>query len=272
MSDWNVVTAATCETDGLQRKDCSRCDHFEEEVIPAGHKVENGICTGCKAYGTCGDNLIWTLENGVLTITGKGAMVDFSDVNVQNVPWNPVAKQVQKLVVEEGITTIGGWSFVQCTNISELSLPTTLKTIGAHAFYNNAALTEVTLPEGLDTIGNTAFSFCRQLKSIDIPATVKTVGDNAFSLCNNLETVVVGGVGTAIGGTAFGYNSKLCSVTLRSGETFPVSGAQAVPAFARTRNGNGSRQSYARTPTITQFPGRDLSMGTQDPVRQEVVR
>ena len=62
------------------------------------------------------------------------------------------------------------------------------------------------------------------------------------------------------------------NTTLRSGETFPVSGAQAVPAFARTRNGNANRQQYARTPSLTQFPGRDLSMGTQDPVRQEVVR
>lgn len=62
------------------------------------------------------------------------------------------------------------------------------------------------------------------------------------------------------------------NTTLRSGETFPASGAQAVPAFARTRNGNGARQQYARTPILTQFPGRDLSMGTQDPVRQEVVR
>ncbi|MBE6942721.1 MAG: spore cortex-lytic protein [Ruminococcaceae bacterium] len=62
------------------------------------------------------------------------------------------------------------------------------------------------------------------------------------------------------------------NTTLRSGEIFPASGAQAVPAFARSRNGNGNRQQYARTPTLTQFPGRDLSMGTQDPVRQEVVR
>ena len=60
------------------------------------------------------------------------------------------------------------------------------------------------------------------------------------------------------------------NTTLRSGETFP-GGQQAVPAFARARGGN-VRQQYARTPTLTQFPGRDLSMGTQDPVRQEVVR
>ncbi len=60
------------------------------------------------------------------------------------------------------------------------------------------------------------------------------------------------------------------NTTLRSGETFPGQGQQAVPALARNRNAN--RQQYARTGTLTQFPGRDLSMGSQDPVRQEVVR
>ena len=62
------------------------------------------------------------------------------------------------------------------------------------------------------------------------------------------------------------------NTTLRSGESFPSTGGQAVAAFARNRNSNNTRQQYARTPTLTQFPGRDLSMGTQDPIRQEVVR
>ena len=60
------------------------------------------------------------------------------------------------------------------------------------------------------------------------------------------------------------------NTTLRSGETFPGQGQQAIPAAVRGRNTN--RQQYARTGTMTQFPGRDLSMGSQDPVRQEVVR
>lgn len=60
------------------------------------------------------------------------------------------------------------------------------------------------------------------------------------------------------------------NTTLRSGETFPGQSQQAVTTVARNRNGN--RQQYARTGTHTQFPGRDLSMGSQDPVRQEVVR
>lgn len=60
------------------------------------------------------------------------------------------------------------------------------------------------------------------------------------------------------------------NTTLRNGETFPGQNQQIVPTAARNRNAN--RQQYARTGTLTQFPGRDLSMGSQDPVRQEVVR
>lgn len=50
--------------------------------------------------------------------------------------------------------------------------------------------------------------------------------------------------------------------TLRNQETFPPAALSNSP----------QRQRYARSSTMTQFPGRDLSIGNQDPVRQEVVR
>jgi peptidoglycan hydrolase-like protein with peptidoglycan-binding domain len=37
-------------------------------------------------------------------------------------------------------------------------------------------------------------------------------------------------------------------------------------------NNTAPRNRYARTSTMTQFPGSDLRPGNQDPVRQEVVR
>jgi len=54
------------------------------------------------------------------------------------------------------------------------------------------------------------------------------------------------------------------NTTLRSGETFPCTEAAQGQIQPRNR--------YARTSTITQFPGNDLRIGNQDPVRQEVVR
>lgn len=75
--------------------------------------------------------------------------------------------------------------------------------------------------------------------------------------------------------------SGIENTTLRSTETFPRTGETAVPAMSvrstgiqrRNTMANGTnRTGYARTTTLTQFPGRELSMGSQDPVRQEVVR
>ncbi len=75
--------------------------------------------------------------------------------------------------------------------------------------------------------------------------------------------------------------SGIENTTLRSGETFPrtpeatASTGPARPVGNMRRNGAAStsqRPNYSRTTTLTQFPGRNLSVGGQDSVRQEVVR
>ena len=55
--------------------------------------------------------------------------------------------------------------------------------------------------------------------------------------------------------------SGIENTVLRDKERFPSRGSTA----------NG-RTNYARTTAMTQFPGRDLSIGSQDPIVQEVVR
>ena len=75
--------------------------------------------------------------------------------------------------------------------------------------------------------------------------------------------------------------SGIENTALRSGETFPrtpeatAPAGNIRPAANFRRNGTSvpsQRSNYARTTTLTQFPGRDLSIGGQDPIRQEVVR
>lgn len=72
-----------------------------------------------------------------------------------------------------------------------------------------------------------------------------------------------GTVGAQTWDEIYDQYSGIENTTLRSGETFP--GQFNNP-------GNSSRANYARTTTKTQFPGRTLSVGNQDPVKQEVVR
>jgi peptidoglycan hydrolase-like protein with peptidoglycan-binding domain len=72
--------------------------------------------------------------------------------------------------------------------------------------------------------------------------------------------------------------SGIENTTLRSRETFPEPSPArqaALPAMAtrqRSRNSTRPIPTFSQTPTFTQFPGQDLSMGMQDPVSQEVVR
>ena len=64
--------------------------------------------------------------------------------------------------------------------------------------------------------------------------------------------------------------------SLRSERSFPntqnAGGAVTAGNFTSTSPQLSNRNRYSKTSTMTQFPGRDLQLGNQDPVRQEVVR
>lgn len=88
-----------------------------------------------------------------------------------------------------------------------------------------------------------------------------------------------GTVGTQTWNEIYDQYSGIENATLRSGEAFPVQSqntAAARPAANIRRNGQNTtgatRPPYSRTTILTQFPGNDLTIGNQDPVRQEVVR
>jgi len=66
------------------------------------------------------------------------------------------------------------------------------------------------------------------------------------------------------------------NTSLRSGDLFPAANrtanVQAVGNFRRAGTSSTAQSDYSRTTTMTQFPGRDLSIGSKDAVRKEVVR
>ncbi len=78
-----------------------------------------------------------------------------------------------------------------------------------------------------------------------------------------------GTVGAQTWNEIYGQYAGIENTTLRDGETFP--GASNGATSQRVRNGS-NQPNYARTSLHTQFPGRTLSIGSKDPVKQEVVR
>ena len=97
--------------------------------------------------GTCGKegvNLTWKLEeDGTLRITGSGAMADWEDEN--SVPWSEIKDKIQKVVIEDTVTTIGSFAFYNCTQTTEVQMPENLEYVGSFSFFNCTGVAAVTI-------------------------------------------------------------------------------------------------------------------------------
>ena len=132
-----------------------------------------------------------------LTISGTGAYTTEYDVLEGGYKFSTqyqlmsYAEEVEKVVVEEGITAIGGASFAYYKNLKTVSLPSTLKEIQPYAFYECYNLESITLPDSLEKIGFEALRSCRKLTSLNIPKNVNEIGDNFILDTPNLSALTV---------------------------------------------------------------------------------
>ena len=133
------------------------------------------------ASGTCGENLTWVLtEDGTLTISGIGDMADYtSDYSnsptFSTHPWKNVASQIQRVVLENGVTSIGDYAFISCKNLKQITICEGVTSIGYWAFYNCGQLEELTFPASVTTVSSVAFLNCMGLKKITFQGSVPTL-------------------------------------------------------------------------------------------------
>lgn len=93
------------------------------------------------ADGVCGESVSWTLTDaGVLTVFGTGEMTNFS---AGEAPWYAERGAVRKLIVENGVTSVGIGAFSGCGLIETVTLPLTLGRIGDGAFDDVYALKNI---------------------------------------------------------------------------------------------------------------------------------
>ena len=164
------------------------------------------------------DNLTWTLgEDGTLIISGTGAMKDYDYNNNQSPVY--MNSSVKKVVIEDGVTSIGNWAFYKCTSLTTITIPDSVTSIGDWAFYKCTSLTTITIPDSVTSIGEAAFRGCSSLTSITIPDSVTSIGDAAFSHCSNLKSITIPDSITSIGKYAFCNCSSLTSITIPNSVT-----------------------------------------------------
>lgn len=144
-------------------------------------------------------NISWELkEDGILYIKGKGKIpsyeLKYTGKYPQNViyystaPWYKDREDIKKIIIEEGITTIGHMAFYGLDNMENVIFPKTLVTIEKMAFFECSSLNSVTFPENLEKIGELAFYGCKSLRELIIPDNVTTIDSCAFKNCSNIVT------------------------------------------------------------------------------------
>src|SRR5574344_1087926 len=123
--------------------------------------------------GTCGTGVSWVLVDHTLTISGTGAMADFTSGAA---PWNAYLSNITSVVIKSGVTSIGASAFAWCSALTSVSIPGSVTSIGNQAFYDCSDLTSVSIPSGVTSIGVQAFFNCPALTSVSIPTSVTSIG------------------------------------------------------------------------------------------------
>ena len=201
------------------------------EITPGSVVPENN--TGRTLYahwnmnlrkGSCGTGLFWIYDatRKTLTISGNGVMNDYAKADDQ--PWKSF--MIEKVIIKEGVTSIGDKAFMSKTGIEEVVLPNSLRKVGDRAFLDCADILSIDFPDNVSTIGDFAFARCTGLanvafpenltgisemmfygctglKKVELPTELKRIEDSAFSGCSDLEEVVFSNRVEFIGSLAF---------------------------------------------------------------------
>lgn len=208
--------------------------------------------------GTCGSYLTWKLtSDGTLTISGTGKMTDYSYDNLA--PWYDDRSSIKSVIIEEGVTSIGNYTFYNCHSLTIVAIPDSVKSIGFNAFGDCTNLTAITIPDGVNTISSIAFQHSKSLNSINvssnnryytsidgvlfnkaktelvtypigkanvsyiIPNGVTSIGDDAFAFCSNLTNVTIPDSVTSIDYDAFRRCSSMINIFVSSDNRYYAS-------------------------------------------------
>ena len=153
----------------------------------------------------------WELsDDGILTISGT----EIKGVVPEKRPWAYQTEKIKKVIIEDGVTEIGGNAFLSCNNLVSVKIPNSVTNIGYQAFGSCSSLTSVIIPNSVTRIGESAFSGCSALTSIIIPNSVTTIERYAFYYCSSVTSLTIGNSVTSIGEYAFQGCSNITSLMI----------------------------------------------------------
>ncbi len=111
------------------------------------------------------DEVLWSYDGaGTMFVSGTGNMADIWEV--MPCPWDSYKNDITRVVIEDGVTSIGAGCFVGYPNLSSVDVHVSMKSIGMNAFRDCQNLKSITLGSNVTTIGSDAFYNCTAMEDV----------------------------------------------------------------------------------------------------------
>ncbi len=160
----------------------------EEPTPPATPEESDGLLYLLNEEGTA-YTVVGMTENASLTLVIPETFEGLPVTAIGERAFEATA--ITTVTLPDSITTIGGWTFASCQQLTEVALPSGITEIPDGAFFCCIKLGGIDLPDGLVTIGRFAFAGCDGLTTLVLPDTVTTLEYGAFTVCFNLKDVTL---------------------------------------------------------------------------------
>ncbi|MBQ8960680.1 MAG: leucine-rich repeat protein [Ruminococcus sp.] len=192
-------------------------------AFPVYHNNYPAVSLTASAASTTVGSLTFTVYSDYAVVSGydKSETDIVIPDTVDGVPVTEIRNSVfmncsdiTSITMPDSITAIGSYAFWACSSMKLEKLPASLKTIGKDAFYRCDQITEIAIPEGVTEIPDSAFYWCEGLTSVTMSDNVTVISDRAFIYCKNLETIQLSPNITTIGSYAFYNCMKLKELVL----------------------------------------------------------
>lgn len=170
--------------------DCKSLEKLTINVADGPTSVPSALVKGCKNLQT----VVFTGRTQNLTVIEAAAFKETKNLNTISLPdtIKTISKEafydsgIENIHLPKDLKQIGTRAFTK-SELKNIVVPNKTKNLGEYAFLDCEELTEITLPESVTKIPSGIFENCYSLKTVNAP-NVDTVCDHAFYNCKNLET------------------------------------------------------------------------------------
>lgn len=203
--------------------------------------------------GEDGSKITWSITNGVLDVRGTGPVPSYSVDNPA--PWHSRRNEITKIVVHDGVTSLGECAFYDCSKATSATIPDSVRYIGPAAFYGCSSLTSLGLGQGVQVIGDYCFEGTKSLASLTLSASLRSFSVSAL-INSGVKAINV----DAASERYAAHDGVLLS---KSGDTLELcppakTGSLIIPSTVQTIAESAFNQSKLQQVTI---PGSVTSIG-----------